>query len=83
MQVVPNISSNCSALIFRFKESIKIMLDPEHKGTMNLQNIRNYSHSDKCHKPEDLNLHNKFSTNPLTKNGKGIASVCPTEVHCC
>jgi len=47
MQVVPNISNNCSALIFRFKESIEIMLDPEHKGTMTVQNIRNYSHSDK------------------------------------
>jgi len=51
MQAVPN----CSALIFRFKESIKIMFEPEHIGTMNLQNIRNYSHSDKCHMPEDLN----------------------------
>ena len=33
MQTVPNISNNCSALIFRFKESIKIMLDPEHKSS--------------------------------------------------
>ena len=33
MQVVPKISCNCSAVIFRFKESIKRMLYPEHKGT--------------------------------------------------
>jgi len=51
MQAVPNISSNSSALIFRFKESIKIMLDLKHKGTMNLINIRNYSHTDvRCQK---------------------------------
>jgi hypothetical protein len=42
MQAVPNISNNCSALIFRVKDSMKRMLYPEHKAAVNLPDIRNY-----------------------------------------